>query len=121
MPDHIPSEDLTLDRIPDPDTCTEGEAWEFFHTFHAYTYWGGLEEAFKSSDVAAEWQAKWLAEQDPEPEFYRYPEPLLDNLRTAVFLDCRAARHCEATGSLGLKESLRAVRYWVRLATPSGA
>ena len=64
MPDHIPSEDLTLDMVPDPDTCTAADAWNFFHTFHAYTHWGGLEEAFMADERAGKGQGTWLAEQE---------------------------------------------------------
>lgn len=112
MPAHIPSEDLTMDMVPDPETATEGEAWAFFHTFHAYIYWGGFKEAFKANDRAAIWQQEWLARQDPEPEFFRYPEPHMDHLRTDLFLECRSARHC-GTGGPSLLDGLRTVRHWL--------
>jgi hypothetical protein len=39
----------------------------------------------------------------------------LDYLRTDMFLECRAARHC-GTEPLGLREGVRAVRFWLEAA-----
>lgn len=121
MPDHIPSEELTLDLVPDPDTATDDELWEFAHTFHAYEHWGGLEEAFTAIDRAAEFQKEAVAEYEREhgdtPEWYPYPEPQLDYLRTDMFLDCRATRHCNQDGPPsdvfweGIREYVKAVRH----------
>ena len=111
MSEHIPSEELTLDQVPSPDAPL-GELWDFAHTFHGYTHWGGLQEAFEATDRAGKWQQEWLEKNgEPEHGFYPYPEPVLDYLRTDLFLECRAARHCESEPHL--VEGVRAVRFWL--------
>ena len=119
--EHIRSEDLTIDQVPDPDKADDGELWAFAHTFHAYTHWGGLQEAFDASQAAGVWQAEQVAAYELEhgepPEVFPFPEPQLDHLRTSMFLDCRATRHCEQESDTypdhfwsGLRHGVRAVR-----------
>lgn len=99
MMKHIPSENLTLDMVPDPETAEDRELWDFAHTFSAYKHWGGLQEAFDASDRAGKFQAEAVAAYEAEhgepPEWFPYPEPQLDYIRSELFLDCRATRHCE--------------------------
>lgn len=115
---HIPSDELTLEQVPDPDTCTNHELWDFAHSFNAYTHWGGLEEAHTASARAAAWQTAWIDENGlPEGEFYPAMEPELDTIRTDLFLDCRAERHCNQESEpsdtfwFGLREGVRAIRH----------
>jgi hypothetical protein len=95
MNPHIPSDQLTVDMVPDPERASEREIWKFFHSFHAYTHWGGVEAAHEalqamSKEIAAEW-AEAEARGD---EFYRWPS--VDLIRTEAFLQLRADRHQDA-------------------------
>ena len=116
MSPHVPSDELTLIMVPDPDTATPGEMWAFFHSFHAYTYWGGLVEA----NEAVAHVGEYLEKTDPDPEtgFYRWPEPEVDLFRTEVFLQLRADRHQDLSlGSVewdDMRERLRHLRWMLK-------
>ena len=118
--EHISSEELTIDQVPDPDSASEHELWDFAHTFDAYTHWGGLREAHAASVRAAAYQERELeaykAKHDTEPEVYPLPDPALDYLRSEMFMDCRAIRHCVQDSPYpesfwsGLRHGVRGVR-----------
>jgi len=94
---HIPSEQLTVEMVPDPETATEAEIWAFFHSFHAYTHWGGLAEAHAVIEaMATKMQDEWAEATARGDEFYRWPEPAVDLIRTDAFLQLRADRHQNA-------------------------
>lgn len=116
---HISSEALTLEQVPDPDTCSDGDLWAFAHTFDAYAHWGGFHEAFAAEARAGEHACALMAKYPDDedwPDDETFPEPVLDYCRTSMFLECRATRHSyngegyPAYFWKGLRSSVRYIR-----------
>lgn len=95
-PNHVRSEDLTLASVPDPEHATEQELWAFVHSFHAYTFWGGKE------------QAQAARKQVPGYKLVKIQK--LDWLRTNLFLDQEHARV-----HMDLRETLPSDPIWVAI------
>lgn len=89
---HVPSEELTLEMIPDPEDAFDGAIWTFIHTFNAYGHWGGFEEAQVAME-AVQFERLIAEAEAAGEEFFRWPEPEVDLIRTNMFLDLRAFRH----------------------------
>ena len=79
--------------VPDPATATEADIWRFFHSYHAYIHWGGLEQAFAAVEKVAEEIDQQPELLETDQDFIMWPEPAIDLIRTDAFLELRAARH----------------------------